>query len=234
MMMLRKKRTGKLFVTAVVGMSIAIPASVVVPTKNVSAASRYSSEYDNTDCYDNRDYEESYRRNDQYEEDGARSSRRQSGHRRYAQSEYDQYKKDRPSSSRQWSGTGAPSGDSDWHAQGENIVASALKYQGTPYKFGARSGDTSAFDCSSFVQRAYSENGIRIPRSSGQQATFGKEVRRGDRQPGDILYFRNPNHVAIAMGGNKMIHTTRQKGGVTVSDITPRWEDRIRTVRRAP
>jgi peptidoglycan endopeptidase LytE len=50
----------------------------------------------------------------------------------------------------------------------DKIIQTGEKYLGVPYKFGARSGRTDMFDCSSFTQYVYWKNGTKLPRTSRQ------------------------------------------------------------------
>src|SRR5690606_31121761 len=101
----------------------------------------------------------------------------------------------------------------------DRIVQTGLKYLGTPYYFGARSGDTRRFDCSSFTQYVYYVNGIQLPRTSRQQAKVGQYVPSSQLQKADLVFFstkRNGriDHVAIYMGNNQLLHAL-PKPGVT-------------------
>ncbi|SMF84287.1 Cell wall-associated hydrolases (invasion-associated proteins) [Paenibacillus uliginis N3/975] len=116
---------------------------------------------------------------------------------------------------------------------GDQVISTGLKYQGVPYKFGAESGRTDAFDCSSFTQFVFNQNGVSIPRSSRQQSTAGTFVPRDQLQPGDLVFFYSPiHHVAIYMGDGKIIHTFGE-GGVTVTPLnTGWWNSHYSTARR--
>jgi cell wall-associated NlpC family hydrolase len=113
------------------------------------------------------------------------------------------------------------------------VISTGLNYQGVPYKFGAKSGRTNAFDCSSFTQFVFKQNGVSIPRSSKQQSTVGTFVPRDQLQPGDLVFFYSPiHHVAIYMGGGKLLHTFG-KGGVTITPLnTGWWNSHYTTARR--
>ncbi|AKG34841.1 hydrolase [Paenibacillus durus ATCC 35681] len=113
------------------------------------------------------------------------------------------------------------------------VISTGLKYQGVPYQFGAKSGRTDAFDCSSFTQFVFKENGVSIPRSSRQQSTVGTFVPRDQLQPGDLVFFYSPiHHVAIYMGDGKLLHTFG-KGGVTITPLnTGWWNSHYTTARR--
>jgi lipoprotein Spr len=115
----------------------------------------------------------------------------------------------------------------------DQIISTGLKYQGVPYQFGAKSGRTDAFDCSSFTQYVFKQNGISLPRTSTQQSTVGTFVPRDQLQPGDLIFFYSPiHHVAIYMGDGKLLHTYG-KGGVTTSSLnTGWWDSHYKTARR--
>ncbi|MFS8514382.1 MAG: C40 family peptidase, partial [Planifilum fulgidum] len=106
----------------------------------------------------------------------------------------------------------------------DRIIKTGEKYMGTPYKYGASSNQTNYFDCSSFVQRVFKENGINLPRSSRQQAKVGTYVPKNQIQKGDLLFFTtsySPNqiaHVGIYAGNNKILHTWGP-GGVRYDDL---------------
>lgn len=113
-------------------------------------------------------------------------------------------------------------------ALADKIIKTGEKYLGTPYQYGARSGQTKTFDCSSFVQYVYKQHGINLPRSSRQQATVGKTIPRNQIQKGDLLFFRtstsggNIGHVAIYAGNNKILHTWGP-GGVRYDSLSTGW-----------
>jgi cell wall-associated NlpC family hydrolase len=106
----------------------------------------------------------------------------------------------------------------------DRIIKTGEKYMGTPYKYGASSNQTNYFDCSSFVQRVFKENGINLPRTSRQQATVGTYVPKSQLQKGDLVFFttsRYPDrisHVGIYAGNNKILHTWGP-GGVRYDDM---------------
>ncbi len=105
----------------------------------------------------------------------------------------------------------------------DKIIATGKQYLGVRYKYGAKSGSTSSFDCSSFTQNVFRKNGINIPRSSKQQSTVGKYVPRNQLKPGDLVFFYSPiHHVGIYMGSGKVLHTYG-KPGVTISDMNSGW-----------
>lgn len=108
-------------------------------------------------------------------------------------------------------------------ATAQRVIDLGKKYMGTPYKFGARTGDTRYFDCSSFTQYVYKQVGINLPRTSKAQSQVGKYVKRSDLKPGDLVFFYSPiHHVGIYIGNGKVLHTYG-KPGVTISDMNSGW-----------
>jgi peptidoglycan DL-endopeptidase CwlO len=103
---------------------------------------------------------------------------------------------------------------------GDDVVKAAKKYLGTPYIFGSTDPD-KGLDCSALVQRAYKDLGIELPRNSWQQAKAGTKVDGlANAKPGDILAFDSPvDHVAIYLGGNKMIAAPKPGDHVKIESV---------------
>lgn len=107
-----------------------------------------------------------------------------------------------------------------------DIIRTARRFRGTPYLFGARTGRTDVFDCSSFTQYVFGVNGVTIPRNSRQQAGLRQTNRAqyipvSQLRPGDLLFFYWPGrfqsnrvvgHVSIYMGNGYVIHATPSRG----------------------
>jgi lipoprotein Spr len=108
-------------------------------------------------------------------------------------------------------------------SKANNIISTGKQFLGVPYQFGAKSGNTNRFDCSSFTQYVFKQNGVSIPRSSQQQSKAGTYVPRNQLKPGDLIFFYSPvHHVAIYLGNGKILHTYG-KPGVTISDLNSGW-----------
>jgi murein DD-endopeptidase / murein LD-carboxypeptidase len=118
------------------------------------------------------------------------------------------------------------------------IITLGKKYLGVKYLFGAPSGSTSAFDCSSFIQYIFGKNGINLPRVSSAQALKGVKVAKGSLKVGDLVFFKvartgnKIGHVGIYVGNNKILHTYGSTG-VTYSSISSGyWKSHYVTARR--
>jgi cell wall-associated NlpC family hydrolase len=112
-------------------------------------------------------------------------------------------------------------------ASAKRVLATADDYVGTPYSYGGTS-PSNGFDCSGFVQYVFNRHGVRLPRTSRQQASAGAKVpaRVGAFSAGDLLLFAGNgsriDHVAIYAGRNRIIHATSSGGGVLYDDLSSR------------
>ena len=95
----------------------------------------------------------------------------------------------------------------------------ALKQIGDKYVFGA--DGMVYWDCSGLTMRAYEAAGVSLPHSSSAQSRMGKSIPFNQKQPGDLLFFGRPvSHVAIYLGGGKMVHAPRSGSRVKVADLS--------------
>jgi len=99
------------------------------------------------------------------------------------------------------------------------VISTGLSLQGIPYSWGGGSiggptvgtnqgNGTVGFDCSSFVQYAFAKVGVMLPRTTYAQINCGTAISPVDAQPGDLLFFGNPqapDHVGIYIGNNRMV-----------------------------
>jgi cell wall-associated NlpC family hydrolase len=104
------------------------------------------------------------------------------------------------------------------------VVGTAESYLGVPYRYGGTS-PTTGFDCSGFVQYVFAQQGVRLPRTSRQQAQVGTALSPDWRavSTGDLVMFEEKgriSHVAIYAGHNRIIHSSSSGGGVRYDDLS--------------
>jgi cell wall-associated NlpC family hydrolase len=91
-------------------------------------------------------------------------------------------------------------------AAAQKAVDAALSVLGTPYLWGGTSPSTG-MDCSGYMQWAYKQAGIMLPRTAAQQHAFGTPVPRDQLQPGDLVAYYSPvSHIGMYIGNGQMVH----------------------------
>jgi cell wall-associated NlpC family hydrolase len=103
----------------------------------------------------------------------------------------------------------------------------ALSLQGTPYRYGKASPE-EGFDCSSFVKYVYQKQGINLPRTVKEMASYLPQIPKDDIISGDLVFFntdeKSLSHVGIYINSDKFIHAPSQKTGkVLVSSLNNQY-----------
>ena len=104
---------------------------------------------------------------------------------------------------------------------GSAVVSYALQFVGNPYVYGGTSL-TRGTDCSGFTMSVFKKFGISLPRTSGEQSRTGKKIKVSDAQPGDLIFYTSGgrvNHVAICIGGGRVVHASNERTGITTSSL---------------
>jgi cell wall-associated NlpC family hydrolase len=102
--------------------------------------------------------------------------------------------------------------------RGGAAIKYALAQIGDRYIFGA--DGLTTWDCSGLTMRAFGAAGVSLPHSSRAQYKYGKAISRKELQPGDLVFFGKPiSHVAIYLGGNRMLHAPRKGSRVKIAEF---------------
>jgi len=110
------------------------------------------------------------------------------------------------------------------------IVKTADSFIGVPYQWGGSTAD-KGFDCSGLTMAVYRLNGLKLPRTSGEQYKTGIRVSRDKLEKGDLVFFDtrgngNVSHVGIYTGRNTFIHAPRTGKTVRSSSLSNQYYKR--------
>ena len=97
---------------------------------------------------------------------------------------------------------------------GQAVADYACQFVGNPYVWGGESL-TNGADCSGFIKAVYAHFGVSLPHSSYSLRSVGRAVSASEMQPGDIVCY--DGHVAIYIGGGRIVHASNQKDGIKIS-----------------
>jgi len=110
---------------------------------------------------------------------------------------------------------------------GKEIITTAAKYKGVPYKFGGTT--PKAFDCSGYVQYVFAQHKAKLPRMADAQCLEGIFVLKKDLKEGDLVFFTTyepgASHVGIYAGKDKFWNASSH--GVMLSSLKEKyWSER--------
>lgn len=114
---------------------------------------------------------------------------------------------------------------------GEQIVAFAEQFLGTPYVWAGSS--PSGFDCSGFVSYVFKNFGYTVNRTAASMYTNGVAVDKSELQIGDAVFFASSSesigHVGIYIGDGEFIHSSSGSGCgyVTISGLDESYYSRM-------
>lgn len=118
------------------------------------------------------------------------------------------------------------------------LVSLAMNLRDIRYVRGGRTPSTG-FDCSGFVRYVFAHAiGLHLPANSARQFLAGVKVKRGDMQPGDLVFFRTRghkriSHVGIYLDNGRFIHSPSAGKAVEVSSLDDTyWARRFAGARR--
>ncbi|WP_448422522.1 NlpC/P60 family peptidoglycan endopeptidase RipB [Mycolicibacter minnesotensis] len=114
----------------------------------------------------------------------------------------------------------------------EYVIRRAGSQMGVPYSWGGGSltgpakgidsgAGTVGFDCSGLMRYAFAGVGVLIPRYSGDQYKAGRHIPPSQARRGDLMFWGpgGGQHVAVYLGGGKMLEASGSAGKVVVSPV---------------
>jgi cell wall-associated NlpC family hydrolase len=125
------------------------------------------------------------------------------------------------------------------------VCDAALSLKDTPYRHQGRAPG-HGLDCIGLVVAAFKigaglefdipANYSRLPSPKLLYSHVSKHCDRvEDIQPADVLVLRlqrEPQHFALYVGNNTIVHAYQTAGKVLAHDLTPQWRNRIKSIHR--
>lgn len=107
------------------------------------------------------------------------------------------------------------------------LIEHIHQWWGVPYRIGGSS--TAGIDCSAFTQVLASETyGVKLPRTSQEQANRCIQISKDELKEGDLVFFRTGrgiSHVGLYLSNNKFVHASTSVG-VVISDLNELYWDK--------
>ncbi|MEN4472916.1 NlpC/P60 family peptidoglycan endopeptidase RipB [Mycolicibacterium cosmeticum] len=114
----------------------------------------------------------------------------------------------------------------------EYVIRRAGSQMGVPYSWGGGTltgpgpgvdydAGKMGFDCSGLTRYAFAGVGVQIPKYSGDQYNTGRPIPPSQAKRGDLIFYGpgGSQHVAIYLGGGKMLEASGSAEKVTVSPV---------------
>jgi len=114
----------------------------------------------------------------------------------------------------------------------EYVIRRGGSQMGVPYSWGggALNGPSEGvdydtgkigYDCSGFTRYMFAGVGVQIPKYSGDQYNAGRPIAPAQAKRGDLIFYGpgGSQHVAMFLGGGKMLEASGSAGKVTVSPV---------------
>lgn len=114
----------------------------------------------------------------------------------------------------------------------EYVIRRGGSQMGVPYSWGGglpngpsagvdEDAGKVGFDCSGLTRYAFAGVGVLIPKYSGDQYNTGRKVPLSQAKRGDLLFYGpgGTQHVALYLGGGRMLEASSAAGHVTVSPV---------------
>lgn len=106
--------------------------------------------------------------------------------------------------------------------RGLTAVRYALAQVGEPYSYNAQ--PPNSWDCSKLTTAAWAAAGVSLTPVSYAQANQVRRIPTSQLRPGDLLfYFNGAHHVAMYIGGGKIVEAASPEHGVWVTDAWNSW-----------
>ena len=93
----------------------------------------------------------------------------------------------------------------------------AYSHLGAVYRWGGE--EPNGFDCSGFVNYVMEAHGFELPRTARAMYQTVPRIATDELRPGDLVFFRGPDHIGIYAGSGQFIHASSGSKQVTISSL---------------
>ena len=105
------------------------------------------------------------------------------------------------------------------------------------YDYGVRNPSRYIFDCSSFVEYVFEQNGVSLPWGTSVLKKEGSFVSKSNLKKGDLVFFSTSgssiDHVGIYTGNGQFIHNSPSVDGISINSLNSGyWQREYETARR--
>jgi hypothetical protein len=101
-------------------------------------------------------------------------------------------------------------------------ISFARAQVGDRYIMGANGPD--AWDCSSLVQHAFQQAGVKLPRVTYDQIHSGVEIDIDEVRAGDLVFYKDLSHVGLYAGGGRVIEAANPGRGVVEGPMYSKFQ----------
>jgi cell wall-associated NlpC family hydrolase len=115
------------------------------------------------------------------------------------------------------SGTGSGVSAPSVSGRAGAAVSYAYGALGKPYVWAAEGPD--GYDCSGLTLAAWRAAGVSLPHTAAMQWDSTTHISRSQLAPGDLVFYESLGHVAIYVGGGKVIHAPTFGDVVKISSV---------------
>lgn len=116
----------------------------------------------------------------------------------------------------------------------KDLISFGEKFIGVPYVYGGTT--PKGFDCSGYTKYVWGHYGVKLPRTSQDQARAGIAVSKHELSPGDLIlsdWGEGPNsHVALYAGNGMLLEAPRTGQTVHAIHFTKGYEAHVNGYRR--
>ena len=120
----------------------------------------------------------------------------------------------------------APAASGRGDSRLQKLEVQSRQWRGVPHRDGGLS--KKGIDCSGLVFVTFRDLfGTKVPRSTKTLASAGRQVKRSQLQPADLVFFKTgwgKRHVGLYLSKGRFLHASKSKGVMVSTLNNPYWQ----------